>query len=250
MATRKAILIANPGEVGTDSYCEGVNKDMQNYFGFLTSAFGGSWYTSEISKLEKPSKTTVLQAIQGLRSVDYSLVVFCGHGWYSAANQSTFVDLSRTESMDSKELRRGSQRQTLILDCCRKVEGQMRLDETIMAKATRAASMLDPNQCRRYYDKRIEECATGLVVMHSCDIDETAGDDSSKGGYYSYNVIRCAEQWVELNTVDVSKEYGIFSVVSAHDSACPHVHDISGGRQHPQIEKHRSDKYFPFAVMA
>lgn len=50
----------------------------------------------------------------------------------------------------------------------------------VLMKAA-AIAQLSPSECRRYYDKRIEECDIGLVVMYACSINETAGDDSSKG---------------------------------------------------------------------
>jgi hypothetical protein len=250
MPTRKAIIAANPGETGQENYCEGVNKDMESYGKFLRSPFGGAWYETEIAILRKPSQSSLRQVVQNLSMYDYSLVVFCGHGWYSARNQSTILQLNRSESIDSKELRNGSRKHTLILDCCRKVEETILFEETRNVKTARARAFLTPSECRRYYDKRIEECSTGLIVLHACSINETAGDDSENGGYYSYSLINAIEQWVGDNEVDVSRFSSILSVPSAHDRATPKVRELSAQRQNPQIEKPRAEKYFPFAVVA
>jgi hypothetical protein len=39
--SRKALLIANPGEQGQENYCKGVYVDIANYQRFLASAVGG-----------------------------------------------------------------------------------------------------------------------------------------------------------------------------------------------------------------
>lgn len=103
MVNRRALLIANPGEVGAENYCEGVNKDMANYKTFLKSPLGGLWYENEIEILHKPSKTTVRQAIQKLKSYDYSKLVFSGHGVYSSIHESTILELNKYENIDSVE---------------------------------------------------------------------------------------------------------------------------------------------------
>ncbi len=248
--TRKALLIANPGEIGAENYCEGVNKDMDNYKTFLTSPLGGLWYTNEVDILHKPNKATVREAIQKLKGYDYSKIIFSGHGVYSSIHKSTILELNKSESIDSVELRNGSKKQTVILDCCRKVEKIIihEFVERLMKAA--AITQLSPSECRRYYDSRIEECDIGLIVMYACSINETAGDDSSKGGYYSHSLISSATKWADSDSKDISKTIYYFSAIMAHDAASSNVQSLSGGRQKPVIEKPRSGPYFPFAIMA
>jgi hypothetical protein len=250
MPTRKAILISYPGELGQDNYCKGVNKDMQEYLALLKSPFGGLWYADEIAFLYRPSLSDMKEAIQTLPDYDYSLVVFSGLGRYSAESQSTVLQLNNSEIIDSNELRNGSEKQTIILDCCRKVEEILLADETIFAEAARSRPVLNESECRRYYDKQIEESSPGLIVLHACGAGETSGDDSEKGGYYSHSLIRSVEEWVGHNNVDVSKSYDILSVPSAHERAYPKIQESSGGRQNPRIEKPRTQRHFPFAVVA
>lgn len=68
--------------------------------------------------------------------------------------------------------------------------------EEYVAEFAKALMQLNPNECRRYYDQRVEECESTLIVMHACDINETAGDDSSKGGYYSYSLIKSTRRGI------------------------------------------------------
>lgn len=64
---------------------------MANYEVFLRSPLGGYWFENEIQKLYKPNKSDVRQAMQGLKSYGYAMVVFCGQGSYSSAHESTML---------------------------------------------------------------------------------------------------------------------------------------------------------------
>jgi hypothetical protein len=114
----------------------------------------------------------------------------------------------------------------------------------------KAGPQINPDDCRKYYDRRIEECPGGLVVMYACSIDEVAGDDPQKGGYYSYSLLETSHEWARNSTVDTSKSVGYFSVVEAHDATVPPVRRLSGGRQNPSIEKPRTTPYYPLCIVA
>ena len=246
---RKALLIGSPGTKGSDGYLLGVARDLQNYDRFLRSPVGGSWHPSEILTLDDPPASSVRSAIRSLESVDYSFVLFSGHGYYLERKRSTIVCLSDDEEMDSVELRKGSSRHTVVLDCCRKVERAL-LAEDALAKADKAARRLSPSECRRYFDSSILECPSGIIVLHACDVDETAGDDSRRGGYYAYSLLDTAESWAEQKTTDLSKSFATLRMPRAHEKAAQAVMRLSGNRQNPQIEKARSEPYFPFAIVA
>ena len=126
------------------------------------------------------------------------------------------------------------------------------LTEDALAKidAITAAKSLSATACRRYYEKAISDCPSGLIVAHSCDVDETASDDATRGGYYLYSLIDVADDWVENNSTDLSEYYATLRLPVAHDRASSAVHRRSGNRQHPKIVKPRSGPYFPFAIVA
>ena len=91
---RRALIIANPGEPGRESYCHGVNRDVDNYKAFLKSAIGGLWREDEIVVRVQPSRAMTTIDIGQQRRVDYSLTVFCGHGYHAAEANSTIVELN------------------------------------------------------------------------------------------------------------------------------------------------------------
>lgn len=217
----------------------------------MRSALGGLWYDSEIQLLDNPSELAVRAALEALRAVDYSLVVFCGHG--SHTGRSTIVQIRPGVTLSEDVLKTGARKHTLILDCCRVIERQ-RLVEA-MAKADMQAPILDPSRCRAGFDRCIEECPPALVTMYACSVDETAGE-TADGGWYSTALVDGAKDWHKRqshNTSPISRTSSIpriFSVTDAHDRAAAAVRQTSGQRQNPTCGYPRSDKRFPFAIIA
>ena len=113
-----------------------------------------------------------------------------------------------------------------------------------------AASTLNPDECRRYYDVSLDKCPPGIVVLFGCSINQTAGDSDMQGRFYSHSLISAAETWGRATVVDTSSKYLTMSVVKAHSEAVQGVAKMSGGRQTPGIDKPRSDPYFPFCIIA
>ena len=246
---RLALILANPGEAGAPNYCEGVNLDVEAYSQFLRANFGGAWYSSEIDVLKRPSVAQARLALGKLKGVDYGLVIFAGHGEYITSKKTTVLELRRGEEIDSLELRSGASKQTVVLDCCRSIAPESKR-AVVFAEAMQKRADTSADSCRFYYEKRISECPSSVSILWACTIGETAGDDRTRGGYYSLGLLDESENWAKNSTTDVSKNYSILSVVEAHDKATPTVLRLSGERQHPTIEKVRSGPYFPFAVVA
>jgi hypothetical protein len=244
---RHAVIISNPGESGQENYCAGVLRDVQNYRSFLLSPVGGSWREPEISSMGRPSAADVRSEARTWRTYDYVLAVFSGHG--CTKQGSTWIELREGYEIDSNDLRLSTTKQTIILDCCRRpVEpARMRaLDEKV---AKKAAPTLHAADCRKYYDERIEECPTELVVMYACSVGELAGDDSQRGGTYSYSLLQASRAWAGDSTTDTSEKYNILSVVRAHEGAATLVSSVRP-QQTPQIEKPRTGPYYPFCIVA
>lgn len=244
---RKALLIGGPGVKGADGYLRGVERDLEGYRTFLCSPLGGAWQDGEIATFLSPNRAQVDAALRILTTADYSVTLFSGHGRHSAVTQSTIVELQSGIELDSDRLRSGAPKHILILDCCR-VEVPEGLEEAL-AKMDQQGPSLHPDDCRRYYDERIAACDVGLVVLHACSVDETAGEIATRGGIYSIALLGAAEQWWRLSRVDTRNYYDIQSVVSAHDLAVPEVKRLSGNRQNPVIQMPRVKLFFPLAVI-
>ena len=236
------LFIANPGEIGAENYCEGVNQDVTQYKRFFLSNAGGAWEPEEIEVLVCPYAFQVDTALEKLTSADYSMVVFCGHG-YSRKNGATMVELRTNCDYDSIKFNQGACKHTVILDCCRVVlepiyESHQRYNFSNSIEHSTAR-----NQARKKFDDAVQKCPTGLVVLYACNIGETAGDDEVKGGVYSYALRSAAIDWGKKNTGAETA-----SVVLMHDTATQIVQQETGGHQNPKITKPRSTPYFPFCV--
>jgi hypothetical protein len=202
-----------------------------------------------------PSEDEIRREIELLKARDYSLIFFAGHGYHSNQRSSTILQINSRETMNSLELRNGAPKHTLILDCCRKREDERRFTKAAMESMTfdsARGQTVDPQECRRYFDKAISNCDGGIVVMNSCSIDETAGESESEGGYYTSSLIDSANGWAEkkLSAIDLTKNYATFSTQECHNGAAAQVKMLSGGRQTPSFESPRAEKKFPFAVVA
>jgi|SRR5580704_11111609 hypothetical protein len=247
---RHAIIISNPGTAGTDDYLRGVPIDVQNYKSFLTGPTGGLRQPSEVEEMRCPRAYDIRRKMDSLLAQDYVFIVFTGHGWHSDDLDSTILQLCDGQEIDSAELRLAATKQTLILDCCRKRSKGPPLTEARDAmKFAKSGPTINPSECRKYYDKRIEDCPIGQVIMYSCGIDELSNEDDQRGGFYSYYLLEASREWVRNSTTDTSGDYSIRSVASAHDAAVPLV-ERRGLGQTPHIEKPRTAPYYPFCIVA
>ncbi|HDR8989918.1 TPA: caspase family protein [Burkholderia vietnamiensis] len=250
MTSRKALIIGSP-----DENIPGVKIDVDNLIKYFKSPFGGLWYENEITTLISPSTNEIRMEIEALKTKDYSLIFFAGHGYHSNQRGSTILHVNSRETISSLELRNGARKHTLILDCCRKREDERRLLKATMESMTfDSAREATPNpmECRKYFDEEISQCDDGIVVMNSCSIDETAGENESSGGYYTSALIDSANKLarVKLTTINLKTNYAAFSTQQCHNAAAAQVKLLSGGRQTPAFESPRSEKKFPFAVVA
>ncbi len=260
---RRVIIITNAGKVGSENYCQGVYKDKENYISFLKSGYGGYYSDSEIRYLDKPSREKVREELSLLtkNEIEFSIIVFCGHGWYSTMSESNIFELNDNgDLIDSLELRTNAKKRIIIEDNCREPYSEYITDNLI--KSFSAGGLfeeyhkrINPEECKKYYNKKISECPEQVIIGQACSIGETAGDSSSTGGYYSSCLLKKTKEMVEsgLITIDLSSNYSTYSFPFIHNLAVPVVQKRSGNKQNPQIEKPRysvSDNYLPFAVIA
>lgn len=257
--TRRALLISNPGEIGDPHYCKGVYVDIRNYGTLLTAAHGGAWKLDEIETLDRPSADRVRQEVTKMSAYDYTLIAFAGHGWFSSTDNATALTLRKGETISSLELRRGANKRTLALDCCREVRPQSAIKQAELREmstfaASRATFKRTPNPqlCREKFDQDVRSASEAIVVWHSSTPPEVSGDDEAIGGYYTSGLFAGANRWKEEVADDWSNTSPrAYSVVEAHEAGAKSARLLSGDKQHARIEKPRTERnFFPFAVFA
>jgi Caspase domain len=130
--TRKAILLS-----GTD-YKKILNRD--NYHisydliigkirDYLMSSVGGYWGNNEIELISYHAKDDALKKIKAIES-DYIFFFFTGHGLFS--NNTQRLQLSEMESIALDELEFSAKKTLLMLDCCRRIDGEWRPGDNCM----------------------------------------------------------------------------------------------------------------------
>lgn len=238
---RRALIVGCP-----DEKIPAVNDDMRNYRRFFESAAGGGWLPGEITTLKSPSVTALKLEVQKLTLVDYSVVVFAGHGGYLPSAETTMLTLSPGVQIDEFELKLGAPRRTVIIDSCRVLIGRVVLDEA-RASLEKFASAPDVQASRRIFDSHLRQCHPGLAVMYACSIGESAEEEEGVGGYYSASLINEGKKWGE-------SAYGTFGSVLtvdvAHEMAAKRVQRQTALAQNPRAALPRATPRFPFAVHA
>jgi hypothetical protein len=213
---------------------------MENYSRFFQSSSGGAWYTNEIEVLKSPSPSSLRSAMHRLKSADYSIVVFAGHGGYSNAKQTTMLQLAPGVNVEEYELKDGAPRHTVIIDACR-----VHLDRPVMESRRVEAMTFDHADntafSRRLFDNHISKCAPGLAVMYSCSVGEGAEEATDSGGLYSSILIRVGEN----RRAGAEK---ISTISEAHEDATILVRRETRDKQNPRAMFPRTLPRFPFAV--
>jgi len=256
---RRILILTNPGEKNAENYCAGVHVDAENYKSFFKAPYGGYWSDYEIIHLDKPQKSVLHSTIADFAILDFSIVIFCGHGWYSSKSSSNILELNSQECIDSNDLRKCLGKRIIILDSCREVKKEYISDQIVKARAlfenVSLFSKLNPTSCKEHYNKSIEACPKQLIVSYATGVDELAGESSQNGGYYSNSLLKVAREWVEeqLPEVNLQSSHYLRNFSSCHNDAEPLVKILSGDKQHPQIEKPRLPDIkhqLPFIILA
>ena len=247
---RKALIISNPGEVGDKHYFKGVYIDVDKCEKFLLSPIGGYWYSSEIKLLNRPSVSEVRDEVSDLKKYAYSLIIFTGHGWYSADADSTILQLRENQEIDSVELLEGVSKRTIIIDCCSEIYSGTVLSEVRKMEIANTKLVIHPNSCRLSYDKEITESGDGFVMTFSCRSGEKSYGDDEFGSFYIHNLIRKAKGWANSLSLDTEKYYDSKSISEIHELAKEGASRMSGNRQIPRLSQSKDGNSFPFCVVA
>lgn len=236
MLSKFALIIGYPGEPGEENFCEGVNTDVANFQHYLKSIHGGAWNDDEIHAELNISKRELKKWIIYLSNFDYSVIIFAGHGEYNTIQYQTEIQINKYESILENELITQTERQLIMLDCCR-VKGKTLVEDSfIKSFSLESSSHISKDIYRMLFDNNLSESVQDLIKVYSCSINETARDLGIKGGLFSKSLI------------DSAKGNENLSIYKTFSKAKDIVITQSRNKQHPQIEKPRSGLSFPFYI--
>ncbi len=246
--SRRAILI-EASKVKGQKEIPGARVDVANYSEFLQSPFGGGWNASEITILSHPTKSNLLAQIAAAKYDDYSFVTFSGHGYHIKGRDldESRILINDTEEVSVETLNPGSSRSLIIADTCRNVTVLEEEVKQFSRALMEARAKLNPSKegCRKLFDEVLAGTEKGAAFMYSCNLNESAGESSSRGGYFSRFQLDVGEQWGERQSQRAS-----LTCFQSFSAASELTISKSKGQQHPQYECGRRTSHFPFAVFA
>lgn len=247
---RRAILIEAANLKGQNPL-PGAEVDVKNYTKYLCSLQGGYWHPSEITPLSKPSKQSLISAIRKAElEAEYLFLAFSGHGYTKRANPSTFPaptekQLTMLCINDSEEISIAEINPTIknliIADSCRTIE--------IIEKAVSFTEALQASQrfinieqiSRSIFDQAVINAEAGQIIAYSCGINESAGEDKNRGGYFSAAMMECG-----LNLAASGSQRAV-SAMETFELAKKVVKN-QAAQQNPEYSAGRRIRHFPFAV--
>jgi hypothetical protein len=240
---RKAFLIGAPMIKGTENYLEGVTPDIQNMRKHLVSLEGGAWFDSEIKIFENPSKQELRTELAG--SFDYVILQYSGHG-FEYTEDGTYFDINPQENISLNTLHSWitASKRFYFFDSCRQIQKRVREFIKSMSMDSFNFARSDIEQYRKKYEGILENCETGVSVIHSCSLHESANEDQTgKGGAFSYSYFQCS-----INKNCSSDKY--YSIKTVFNSAIDYFnknYPVFSG-QHPVMWPERRNMYFPFVI--
>lgn len=219
---RFALLIGN-----TDGL-PGVSVDMANWRQFLLDPKGGLWEPNEVELMTDPSLEALRAKLLDIKSkaFDYVVVTFSGHGDY--CRQTRLYINPQYEKIGESELKGLSTRQLTVFDSCRNVEPVM----DSVNESLRTFSVGSEKQVRDRFDNRIMQSYEQQAVLYSCSIGQSAYD-SSEGGYYTKNLLKCARMEFDgdCNTVNA-------------------IHDLAKAKTYAEVLEKETVTQVPDSVFA
>lgn len=246
---RRAILIEAANIKGS-GYIPGAEADVQNYQKYLTSKVGGFWYDTELVILSKPSRTRILAEIaKAEKEAGYLFLSFSGHGYMKRQPANTFpVRTEKERTMlcinDTEELSLGEInpriKNFVIVDSCRGLE-KIEEAEEMLKSAMNRMMQFSESMARSLFDNAVNAAEAGQILAYSCSVNEAAGEDKNKGGYFSAAMMECG--------IAIAKSGNQRAITTDEVYACAfkEVKRLAA-MQNPEYSPGRRMRHFPFAV--
>lgn len=231
-------------------YCEkskygdlpGAKADAKAWNTFLQNPTGGSWFTSEITTVASPTKSWLDRKLVEMRdNADIAFIAFSGHGFHRRVStiDASFICINDKDDYKVSDLNCGVDRVMIIADTCRGIEP---VTEQYSVNASLRKSARAKVSTRARYEKAFQQAEKGAIFLYACDIDESAGDDEVKGGYFSSSLIRTTTEWASTASLG-----GVRDARKAFDEAYAFTNALAP-QQHPVYNGGRRMRHFPFGV--
>ena len=178
---RKALLIMNPG-VPNINYAPTVNYAYSRYKNYLKSPVGGYWQDDEIIELERSNhglKSSLESKLKVLNSadIDYSLIVFIGHGGAANGNDSIQLEDETIISIENLGKADGNPnpiKRTIVVDACRSYANVKPEQLVLEQREFSGGGAIDGTACRDFYNSLITQSDSHIELIQSTQYGQFA----------------------------------------------------------------------------
>ena len=162
------------------------------YADYFLSNAGGAYNTNEIIILNEP-KSCFLNDLFSKQNLDFSIVVYIGHGGEKEDNQVFW--LNEKEIIYPGQYMLNCNKQIIILESCRVIADEIitvDLKDKIpqFAEGGIVRYRLTKQQSREIYDSHIKRCDDGVMICFACRKGESAYNY-----IFSSVLLQCAFNW-------------------------------------------------------
>lgn len=229
MIIRKALLISAP--VGYQYQVPGTNTELEAIKTFLLSPRGGAWKPEEIRFLENPDIRTLIKAVKEMQA-DYTITFFSGKSFPDSSGNH-FLMLGDRDFFQDTELLNTSPKQLVLVDICREISSGETASSQNHSQESETARMM--------YDRWIESCEPGQMIMHATE-ENTFDSQKNNGGIFTQKLLEVASRIPSLEN-----RFNLKSILAAgHET--PDLLLEDGFEEGPAITYSNGNVKLPFAM--
>lgn len=239
--TRQAILIGAPS---VKPVLLGVRQDLKDIKAFLLSNSGGAWRENEIVTLIDPSPQEVQTYVNASKSKDYVFITCSGHGEHQIGKKldETVMYLNEKETISINSINPQNKRHLIIVDVCRGIVRLIERQKAALDAAMESFANKAYIDYRKVFDNAVMSSTEGRIVVYSCDINQSAGDDGT-GGVFTQELLKSPQQFKPTNG-----NYGIVNIEQAFDVAKKMTYK-KNAPQSAVLNAGRRRDFFPFSIV-
>jgi hypothetical protein len=221
-------------------HLDGPPHDYVNIKNYLVSSIGGEWLEEEIIHYPDPCIQDIKNAISVMGELDYSFIVFTGHGEFDQYNHRQHMEVMDGD-ITVRDLRTNCPRQTIIIDACR---GFIQRMPPQIARSMNFAmeSTGQRISTRKLFENKLLQAEEGLTVLYAASENQSALDTNIGAAYIS-SLIKSAKEWGKTNIGNV------LDLKTAHNHAKTYMYNnYDDVTQVPVMNSEKRLRYFPFGV--
>lgn len=200
--------------------------------------------SNEILTLIDPSPHEVQTYVNASKSKDYVFITCSGHGEHQIGKKldETVMYLNEKETIFINSINPQNKRHLIIVDVCRGIVRLIERQKAVLEVDMQSFANKAYIDYRKVFDNAVMSSTEGRIVVYSCDINQSAGDDGT-GGVFTQELLKSPQQFKPNNG-----NYGIVNIEQAFDVA----KEMTYKKNAPQsavLNAGRRRDFFPFSIV-